>query len=843
MAAIDPVVELLPDALALVGARLSRTEVRDLDWLGPFANRSVTAKLENHQVTGSFKVRGALFAMSRLPRDRALVAPSAGNHGLAVAWAAAQLGMTADIVLPENASPLKRERILRLGSGVVEAGSTVEAAEAEARRIAEESDRTYLAPFDDPAVMAGQATAVVELLEQRPGLCSLLIPVGGGGLLAGAVAARAYLGLDALAIVACEPEAFASLAANVTAGRPVRLGRRPTFADGLATNIGAGSRTVEIAVEARNLTFCALSEEEIAAGCSALFNRESLLAEGAGAVGVAAALRAEELGLGEGPIGTLVCGGNVHHTTFWQMTAVDLSDQRLAALADTMGRTVDAEPSRRSYALPPVRTDWGSWETPDVEGNQLDLTRHLLDEVTKYTVTTASMLDDLEVLARDHALPLEEPTLGLVRAVNAQVRSESGQPCPDTMATGEQRVRALSQLAVAARLAFEWRSPGYDQSAALSALDLGALGSPGVNYARYEQPGVARIERQILGLCGLDPSTHTVLLTSSGMAAFALLCGTLFGHSGVRSVLTAPYLYFEGEEMLSSWLGRRAVVAGSYDAAAIAEQALATGSDAVFADPLGNHAEQRMVDVELLAELLSRRDDPPWLVVDGTMLPAATARALTAMLPDHAAYYESCSKYLQLGLDMAMAGMVVVPRALEARARRARRNLGLGLDRYAAELFPRFSPEQFERRLRGAEQSALRVARGLQSGLPADRFTVRFPGLPEHPDHALARRVGRTGSNVTVMPLVERASRDQLEPVVDEVLRKARSIGLPLVKGVSFGFLTSRLSAASAMAEGTPPFLRLAVGPCTPDAADLLAKTVLSVLASVWRTEPELDVR
>lgn len=844
MSSLDDVIDLIPSALETIQRHLMRTEIRELSWMAPFSRRPVLAKLENHQATGSFKVRGALFAMSRLPAGTTVVASSAGNHGLAVAWAAARLGMKADIVLPENASPLKRERILRLGGGVVEAGSTVEAADVEGRRIAAENDCTYLAPFDDVAVMAGQATAVVELLGDRPNLQTLLIPVGGGGLLAGAIAARRYLGLDDLAILACEPQAFASLGASVDAGHAVRLGRRPTFADGLATNIGAGARTVEIALDAKHLTFCTLSEEEIAAGCTALFNRESLLAEGAGSVGVVAALRAEELGLGDGPIGTIIGGGNVHHTTFWQMAAIEIRDARLAALADTLGRTVDAEPARRANGFASRAQRDGAHPLPlEAEREQRDLTGHLLGGIAGYTDLTSYMLDDLEDLVVQQALPLEKNTLNLVRQVNSQVRAAAGHRVDGAISLEEQQVRALSQLAVAARMAFEWRSPGYDQAAALSGLDLGALGSPGVNYARYDQPGVAQLERQLLELFSLDPRTHALLLTSSGMAAFALLCGTLFGRDGVRSVLTAPYLYFEGEEMLRAWLGQKVVTAGSYDAAVIAEQASVEKPDAVFADPLSNHAEQRMVDVELLAGLLARGENPPWLVVDGTMAPAVTAAPLLAALPSRALYYESCSKYLQLGLDIAMSGLLVVPRALEANARRTRRDLGLGIDRYGAELFPRYRPQQFERRLRNMEQSALQVAQALRRGLPGDRFSVRYPGLPDHPDYALAARIGRSGSNVTVLPLAERGSRDRLEPVVDEAIRRARQSGVPLVKGVSFGFSTSRLSAASAMAEGTPPFLRLAVGLCDPDTAEALAQALLDATNSVWKDRPAVEAR
>jgi threonine dehydratase len=132
------------------------------------------------------------------------------------------------------------------------------------------------------AIVAGQATAVVELLEQHPDMRSLVIPVGGGGLLSGAIAARAHLGRP-VHIVACEPANFASMAASVHAGAVVRLGRRATFADGLALNLEPGSVTLDIVAAADELTFRSVSEAEIAAAATAVFNREAVLIEGAAA--------------------------------------------------------------------------------------------------------------------------------------------------------------------------------------------------------------------------------------------------------------------------------------------------------------------------------------------------------------------------------------------------------------------------------------------------------------------------------------------------------------------------------------------------------------------------------
>jgi threonine dehydratase len=181
---------------------------------------------------------------------------------------------------------------------------------------------------------------------------------------------------------------------------------------------------------------------------------------------------------------------------------------------------------------------------------------------------------------------------------------------------------------------------------------------------------------------------------------------------------------------------------------------------------------------------------------------------------------------------MAMAGFVVVPRALENVARLIRRDLGLVLDRYGCELFPRFTTAELNARLARMEAAARRTAGALEAaGLRGWR--VAFPGLASHPDHDLAARFARTGSCVTLHPTVGLEARDRLEPIVNAAVLAADRAGVALVKGVSFGFTASRISAAAAMAELAPPFLRVAVGPLLDTDADTLASVVAHAVVSV----------
>lgn len=831
-AILQEVVNLIPAAIQCTNVHLVKTDIREFEWLKPHCGFPLVAKLENQQVTGSFKCRGALFALSGSNNDT-VVAASAGNHGLAVAWAGKKFGKKVDIVLPQNASPLKRERILRLGAGVIESGATVDDATESAMDISRSSGAEYISPYNNKYVIAGQATAIIELL-QEVDLTHLIIPTGGGGLFCGAIAARRFLGKENLKLISCEPQAFNSYKKSIENSGAVKLGKRPTFADGLATNIEPGSITLDIPNQEKNLSFLEVSEEEIASGCAAAFNRESLLVEGAAAAGIAASLKIKDEILNNpgSKVGTLLCGGNVHHTTFWHMAAYPFSDITLSDLSDTLGRKAEFEPERRqNISLNSVEE---SEKSSSLECGEKGLPKAFFDQAEQYVNTTDNLLLEFEEFCSSENLLLDRYTLETVQEVNDLIRSGLQEDLPESILLKEQRLRAFTQLAAASRLAFEWRSPSYEQSVSMSAFDLASQGSSGVNYARYDQPGVSNIESTLLNTLGVSPSTHAVLLTNSGMAAFTLAFETSRVFKEIKSVLTAPYLYFENVEMMQYWLGDDNInVSDSYNAADITNLNMKLRPDAVLADPLSNHPLQRMVDIDQLARSLSEAQNQPALIVDGSMLPLVSAKGIVEAMPESGIYFESCSKYMQFGLDATMAGMVLLPRKMEAVARRVRRNMGLGLDRYGAELFPKFTPEMLEQRIKSMEESALFVAEKLKKLLPEDYFITTFPGLHDHLDHTISLRYGRSGSCVTLAPLNQELNRDQLDPIVDAAIREARRHHVPLVKGVSFGFTASRLSAASALAESAPPFLRLAVGPTTKTEAEKLAVSLSSAILKV----------
>jgi threonine dehydratase len=269
-------------------------------------------KLECWQPTGSFKVRGATNILSSLTRDerrKGVVAASAGNHALGVAFAAGALGgeVAATLFVPDSAPAAKVGKLRSFPVRIEQGGATYDEAYARALASAQDTGATYVHAFDDPRTAAGQGTAGLEILDALPEVGTILVPVGGGGLISGLAAAVKALRPD-VRIVAVQPEASPALRESVRLGRPVyEYAARPTLADGLAGGIGdlvfAHRALVDEIVE--------VSEPEIEDAMVALLALDQVVAEGAGAVGVAA-LRSSRFRPRDGrPVAAVVTGGNV----------------------------------------------------------------------------------------------------------------------------------------------------------------------------------------------------------------------------------------------------------------------------------------------------------------------------------------------------------------------------------------------------------------------------------------------------------------------------------------------------------------------------------------------------
>jgi threonine dehydratase len=294
-------------AVAIKGA-VERTPCLASRTLSSLTGADVRVKFENLQFTASFKERGALNKLLNLSAEeckRGVIAMSAGNHAQGVAYHAGRLGIPATIVMPAFTPFVKVRHTRDFGANVVLQGETLAEAAAHAQALAEREKFVFVHPYDDPYVMAGQGTIALEMLQDMPDLEMLVIPVGGGGLIAGnAVAAKAIK--PGIAVVGVEAAGYAALYQTLH-GQPVNVGG-DTIAEGIAVrDIGAGP----LAVCKSLVDEVLLVEETAIERAVALFLEiEKTVAEGAGAAGLAAMLTHPEKFRGR-KVGLVLCGGNI----------------------------------------------------------------------------------------------------------------------------------------------------------------------------------------------------------------------------------------------------------------------------------------------------------------------------------------------------------------------------------------------------------------------------------------------------------------------------------------------------------------------------------------------------
>jgi len=278
--------------------------------LSEITGARISCKLDNFQRTGSFKERGARNALLRLPaaaRRAGVVAASAGNHALGLAYHGRLLGIPVTVVMPEFAPLIKITTCQRLGATVILHGFDFAEARAEADRLAA-AGLTYIHGFDDPDIIAGQGTLGLEILEQVPDVDAIVCPVGGGGLLAGlCVAVKALR--PRVEIIAVESVSTGNLSAAMRAGRPVRVPRRATLADGLATLcVGANAFSL---IRGRVDRVVRVEEKWISLAILRMLELEKVVVEGAAAAPLAAMMSGRVRGLRGKRVALVVCGGNI----------------------------------------------------------------------------------------------------------------------------------------------------------------------------------------------------------------------------------------------------------------------------------------------------------------------------------------------------------------------------------------------------------------------------------------------------------------------------------------------------------------------------------------------------
>ncbi|HTH52390.1 MAG TPA: threonine ammonia-lyase [Edaphobacter sp.] len=281
--------------------------------LSELTGQQIHLKLENLQMTGAFKERGALNRITLLTPEQAargVVAASAGNHAQGVAYHATKRGIRSVIVMPIQTPLVKVTATRNFGAEVVLHGANYDEAYEEARSICTAENMTFIHPFDDPAVMAGQGTIGLELLEQVPDLEAVVVPIGGGGLIGG-IACAIKESNPKIKVIGAQTSRLPSMAIAVEHHHPVTIPPATTIADGIAVR-RAGDVTLPV-IERYVDEIVTVDEDEIASAILVLLEREKTLAEGAGATGLAALLQ-KKTSLNGARTAVVVGGGNIDVT-------------------------------------------------------------------------------------------------------------------------------------------------------------------------------------------------------------------------------------------------------------------------------------------------------------------------------------------------------------------------------------------------------------------------------------------------------------------------------------------------------------------------------------------------
>ena len=313
MTVADPTPRDIELARRRIAGLIRRTPLFHSAALSERAGAAVYLKLESLQHTGSFKIRGAankLLSLTAEERARGVIAVSSGNHGRAVAHVARRLGVRAVICVSERVPAGKLEAIRRLGAELVVRGASYDEAEAHSLRLQAEQGLVRVDPFDDPAVIAGQGTVGLELLQDLPQVDTVAVPLSGGGLISGiAIALKAAR--PAIRVIGVSMDRAPVMVHSLRAGRPLDLPEQDTLADALAGGIGLDNRYTFRLVQRHVDETLLVSEEQIAGAMAFALEQERLVVEGGGAVALAALLYGRVTQPGRA-VAVVLSGGNVN---------------------------------------------------------------------------------------------------------------------------------------------------------------------------------------------------------------------------------------------------------------------------------------------------------------------------------------------------------------------------------------------------------------------------------------------------------------------------------------------------------------------------------------------------
>lgn len=670
---------------------------------------------------------------------------------------------------------------------------------------------------------------MLEATEDAGFFDSVIVPLGGGGLTA-AVGAWCSVKSPFTKIICTHPKVFGRhfnpensishqllqpTEASYSDGLGVQLIEKTPFANILDSTI---SEVVQV------------SESVTAAAIAYLLRLQSLLVEGAAATTIGALMGDPEGRKYQGNVLLLLTGGNVASHVVAKALVADVPDPQVR---QKLGLRHIVDPVERHGALKIYHKKDQKQESKAMP--IAEVWQSLFLSLRHSTQTLHDNFCQKEALAQHLALEKDSWCGSVFMGMHKQLfqllnEVEMTLQCADGTGIAswqlEDRYRVLLQLQSALEFLFERASASYDQSRRDWFFDTSAQNASAVNYDRYGVGGIRSFEVRLLDTLRLGSKEPIdLLLTSSGMAAYQVLQLFLLQNLQVGdTIVLPPYIYFEALEQLQSFPHVRIEHAPDFTAEKIIETAEKYNARAVFVDPVANIVGLPTTDIQRFGQLASSR--PGWadrfLILDGTMVSGGMGVYdwLQGAHKPTLLYYESASKYLQLGLDMQMGGLLVYPSKLDEAMRTIRRNSGTIMYSRNVSLLPPINHEIFQARMSVLTNNAEILASAIKGPLRSVA-EVCFPTEWRqfgwrHGGALVTIRFHREGMN----------NKEGLEACIDLTLRIADKLQTPVTKGVSFGFSTPRISSASSMAKDSDPFLRISIG-MDVNHINLVAKAVI----------------
>lgn len=825
--------------------RVIHTPTIRLPWLDS-QDLKVWAKLECQQHTGSFKYRGALYAMEQ-SSAQTIVTASAGNHALAVCAAAQVLGKKSHIIAPVGVSEIKAKRIFANADRVSFFGNDLAEATRQAmKQVTATTSSYYVSPYADPTVAAGAGTMMPEAHADAGPFDYVVVPLGGGGL-ASAVAAWCSENTPRTQVICAHPNVFGrSFDNDMPLSAQLHRPTEASYCDGLAVQAVQQTPLATI-LDTLVSQVIQVSENDIAIAIAQAVRSQSLLLEGSAAITIAALPQLATAASGH--VLLLLTGSNIAANSVARALVTHVPD---TTYRRDMGLRNVINPAERYGALSDLTENRNHFQPTHVSSEEpRSIFAALSNRLLVSLEGTAGRVEQCNLLSTQLDLRIDSWSQSVVSTLLSQIRTLAlefaGHVADEAVPLWslEERYRIVLQLLSAASSMFERASPAYDQALTQWFGDTASQNSNMVNYDRYGATSLRGTELMLLQ--ALRPSENTsapisLLLASSGMAAFQILLHYLLQHLRPgQNVVVPPYIYFECSEQIKSLASSGMFClheAPSFDAASLIRTTEQCDARVLFVDPIANMAGLPTTDIRDFARVVSHR--PGWgsriVIVDGTMVSGGLP-IFDWFVGPHAPRVllsESASKYIQFGLDLQMAGLVVFPRELDEDMRKIRRNLGSIMYSRGLSLFVPFDFSMHQARLSMLSQNAESLYLALRPAIA----TVAIVGYPIN-----WREFGwRHGGSLVTIEFRNQGlnNREGLDACIELVLSKARTLLLPLTKGVSFGFSTSRISASSSMAENTDPFLRLSVGSEKHHVRLLESAITLSVSAYVEQFSSKL---